>query len=280
VWTTVLPNQGGHALMTEKLVNVAIFWLPLFAGILLGGLVPSVWYGGDKLSALWMGFFGVVCLLLTGTFQLQRYISENVLQPSLELSPSADRFILSWDSSFSNLLNIRGENDTGPKSNWRSPTFTIKNSSSISAQDVTFKWTAAKYDPSAVISSAARFKHATTNIVGDSELLISTPNTGGGQNSFAFSASTSAAFITKQADAFIPLNIWNAAAIRFVETTPDQANGKSEPYIFELSISWNIPENTKPERFRITATATNIKTSNSTPPELMAAIDFAVKKID
>jgi hypothetical protein len=266
--------------MTEKLVNVAIFWLPLVAGIILGGLVPSVWYGGDKLSALWMGFFGVVCLLLTGTFQLQRYISANILQPSLELSPSADRFILTWDSSFSNLLNIRGENDTTPKGYWRTPTFSIKNLSAISAQDVTFKWTATKYDSTVLISSPPRFKTATVNIIGDSELFIQTPNMGSAQNSFAFAISTSVAFITKSAEISIPLNVWNAAAIQFVGSMPDQANAKSEPYVFELSISWNIPDNAKPDRFRISATATNIKLSNAATPEVVAAIDFAVQKMD
>ena len=40
--------------MTEKLINVGIFWLPLIAGIILGGMSPSVWYGGDKLA----GFVG------------------------------------------------------------------------------------------------------------------------------------------------------------------------------------------------------------------------------
>jgi hypothetical protein len=265
--------------MTEKLVNVAIFWLPLFAGILLGGLGPSVWYGGDKSSALWIGFFGVVCLLLTGTFQLQRYISENILQPSLEMSSTGERFILSWDSSVANLLNVRGENDTTPKEHWRTPTFIIKNLSAISAQDVSFTWTAARFDAAASIAAAATFKQANVRIVGD-QLFITTPNMGTGSNPFSFSISTPAAFLTKQAEIFIPLNVWNAAAMRLIETTPNQVNAKSEPYVFEIAISWNIPENAKPERFRITTTATNIKTPNSAKPEFVAALDFSVKKID
>jgi hypothetical protein len=61
-------------MMAEKLINVGIFWLPLVAGIILGGLSPSVWYGGDKIAALWMTFAGLVLLLLTATFQAQTYI--------------------------------------------------------------------------------------------------------------------------------------------------------------------------------------------------------------
>ena len=37
-------------MMTEKLINVAIFWLPLLAGIILSGLGPSIWYGDDKID--------------------------------------------------------------------------------------------------------------------------------------------------------------------------------------------------------------------------------------
>jgi hypothetical protein len=33
--------------MTEKLINIGVFWLPLIAGMILGGMAPSVWYGGD-----------------------------------------------------------------------------------------------------------------------------------------------------------------------------------------------------------------------------------------
>jgi len=44
--------------MTEKLINVAVFWLPLLAGIILSGLGPSIRYGGDKITALWVAFVG------------------------------------------------------------------------------------------------------------------------------------------------------------------------------------------------------------------------------
>jgi hypothetical protein len=218
--------------------------------------------------------------LLTGTFQLQRYISANILQPSLELVPSSDRFVLTWDSPFSNLLNVRGENDTTPPGSWRVPTFNLRNVSAISAQDVTYRWTATKYFPSEVVSSAQRFKNAKVELVSGSQLMINTPNTGTGQTPFEFSASTSVAFITKTAEIFIPLNVFNAAAIYFVATMPDQPGAKSQPYVFELSISWNIPDNTRPERFRVTATATNIKATSAATPEFVAALDFAVQKIE
>src|SRR5260221_2078315 len=40
-------------------------WLPLVAGVLLAGIAGNAWYGGDKIPAIWIAFFGIVCLLLT-----------------------------------------------------------------------------------------------------------------------------------------------------------------------------------------------------------------------
>ena len=54
-----------------------LFWLPLIASILLGGVAASAWYGGDKVLGLWLAFAGVVLLLLTGAIQIQHGIRED-----------------------------------------------------------------------------------------------------------------------------------------------------------------------------------------------------------
>ncbi len=89
-----------------KLIDVAIFWLPLIAGIILGGLAPSVWYGGDKISALWMAFFGVALLLLTATFQIKSYIETTILQPQFEIIKPERKSVLTWNPPTDNSLNI------------------------------------------------------------------------------------------------------------------------------------------------------------------------------
>jgi hypothetical protein len=55
-------------------------------GIILSGLGPSIWYGGDKIVALWVAFFGVVLLFLTGVVQIQAYIQATILQPNFEVA--------------------------------------------------------------------------------------------------------------------------------------------------------------------------------------------------
>jgi hypothetical protein len=58
---------------------------------------PSVWYGGDKITALWMTFFGLVLLLLTATFQIQSYIQATVHQPKFEVIKPEQKSVLTWN---------------------------------------------------------------------------------------------------------------------------------------------------------------------------------------
>jgi hypothetical protein len=144
--------------LTEKLTSVAIFWLPLIAGIILGGMSPSVWYGGDKLTALWMTFFGVALLLLTATFQVQSYIQTTILQPQFEVIKPEQKSILTWNPPADNSMNIKGENDSLQPGGWRVPIFAINNKTPVNAQDVTAKWSAAKYDPTTLTANKPIFQ--------------------------------------------------------------------------------------------------------------------------
>jgi hypothetical protein len=261
-------------LVTEKLINIAIFWLPLFAGIILGGLSPSVWYGGDKIAALWMTFFGLVLLLLTGTFQVQAYIQSTVLQPQIQLFPQ-QKSVLTWNPPTDNSLNIKGENDQLPPGNWKVPVFTIKNITPINAQDVKITWSAAKYDPATIAASAPVFQGRQISVANNVITL-----SGGGvphQNPIGFSAAIDKPFITRSAETFIPLDVWNTAAVFFLANLPDQPGSRSEPYYFDLEISWSIPENAKPARFRVMAVATNAKPAGAASPAFSALVEFSVE---
>ena len=260
--------------MTEKLINVGIFWLPLIAGIILGGLSPSVWYGGDKIAALWMTFAGLVLLLVTATFQVQGFIQSTILQPKFEVS-AQQRSVLTWNPPADNSLNIKGENDQLPPGGWKVPLFTIKNLTPINAQDVTVKWSAAKYDPATITANAL--------ILQDRQIVIANNMitlSGGGiphQNPFAFSATIEKPFTTRSAETFIPLDVWDTAALFFFSTLPDQPGARSEPYYFDLEISWSIPDNAKPIRYRVKAVATNSKPAGAQTPALSATIEFSVE---
>ena len=196
--------------MTGKLINVGIFWLPLLAGIILGGLSPSIWYGGDKIAALWMSFAGLMLLLLTATFQLQSYIQANILQPQFEVTPE-QKSLLTWNPPTDNSLNIKGENDQLSPGQWKVPIFTIKNLTAVNAQDVKIKWSAARYDAVALTANAPILQGKQIAIA---NTLITL--SGGGvphQNPFGFSSTVDKPFITRSSEMFIPLDVWNTAAL-------------------------------------------------------------------
>lgn len=260
--------------MTEKLINVGIFWLPLIAGIILGGLSPSVWYGGDKIAALWMTFAGLVLLLLTATFQVQGFVQSTILQPQFEVS-AQQRSVLTWNPPADNSLGIKGENDQLPPGQWKVPVFTIKNPTPINAQDVTVKWSAAKYDP-ATITANAPILQGKQVVIATNTITLS----GGGMphlNPLAFASSIEKPFITRSGETFIPLDVWNTAALFFLSTLPDQPGARSEPYYFDLEISWSIPDNAKPARYRIRAIATNSKPAGAQTPAFSATVEFSVE---
>lgn len=256
---------------------MSIFWLPLLASIILGGLSPSVWYGGDKIAALWMTFAGLVLLLVTGTFQVQAYIQRTILQPQFEVS-AQQKSVLTWNPPADNSLNIKGESDELPPGGWRSPIFTIKNQTTVNAQDVKVRWSAAKYDPATMTANAPILRGRQISIANN----LITLNGGGipHQNPFSFDATIDKPFITRSGETFIPLDVWDTAALFFFSTLPEQPGARSEPYYFDLEISWNIPDNAKPSRYRVKAVATR---TNSAPangsPVLQATIEFSVEKL-
>lgn len=260
--------------MTEKFINIGVFWMPLIAGIILGGMSPSVWYGGDKIAALWMTFVGVALLLLTATFQLQSYITGTILQPQFEVFAPTDKSILTWNPPTDSSLNIKGENDNLPPGGWRVPTFTVKNSAPINAQDVTVAWSATKYDPATLTNNAAIMQGRQVSIA-NNLITLSAPGGVPFQNPLRFTASTDKPFITKSAETFIPLDVWNTAALYFLVNLTGPAGTRSEPYFFDLQISWNIPDNAKPLRHRVKAVATKLAA-----PVFQASVEFSVEKPD
>jgi hypothetical protein len=58
----------------KTIMDLAIFWLPIFGSILLGGLAGSAWYDGNKTLGLWLAFAGMICLGVVVVLQIQQAI--------------------------------------------------------------------------------------------------------------------------------------------------------------------------------------------------------------
>ena len=57
-------------------MDMALFWLPILGGILLGGIALGEWYSGSKVCAVWVGFAGINCFLLVLAIQIQAAVRQ------------------------------------------------------------------------------------------------------------------------------------------------------------------------------------------------------------
>jgi len=250
--------------MTTKSVELAIFWLPLIAGILLGGIAGSAWYGGDKIPAIWIAFVGCVCFLLTAALQLQQYAYARLLQPEIELSAPAQRSILRWDPPQEFNFTTRPEDQPlGAVGQSHSPIFTLKNKATIAAQDLSVVWEIAAYDVASLIQSSARLQLYGATQNSNMIILGTVMNPQGSPQGVPFTFPTSfkntvpLPFLTRASEAFIPYDVWSQAVLFFMATLPNNRGDRSDPVTMTASVKWNIPEGSKNARFRVIAVATN-----------------------
>ena len=78
--------------MKRKGMEVAVYWLVIIGPIFIG-LAGAIWYGGARTPALWVGFSGIILLMLAGALQLQQFIwnsSNLATQDHLEGKKMAD----------------------------------------------------------------------------------------------------------------------------------------------------------------------------------------------
>ncbi|MDH2357836.1 hypothetical protein QCM80_46250 [Bradyrhizobium sp. SSUT112] len=216
--------------MTSKSVELAIFWLPMIAGVLLGGLAGSAWYGGDKIPAIWIGFFGTLCFLLTGALQLQQFVYANVLQPEIELILPDQRSLLSWDPP--KQFGLRTEPASGPAppaNETKSPVVSFQNKSNVGAQDATATWEISRIDNKALMSSSSRLSKWELQFDGDHVTIgpkapMTEPTGLPHMFAPAFRQAVPLPFLPsqKETESFIPYNVWTEAMLIVLGTLPDQ----------------------------------------------------------
>jgi hypothetical protein len=107
--------------------ELAIFWLPILGGLLLGGFAVGEIYSGDKIRALWFSFFGVISFLLVLALQIQQFILK---AKDDSVSENADRaYVFAVDAGISTPLG-----DSAP-----TVFVTIKNTGRTPAYDLVWR---------------------------------------------------------------------------------------------------------------------------------------------
>jgi hypothetical protein len=272
--------------MTSKTVELAIFWLPLLAGVLLGGIAGSAWYGGDKIPAIWIAFFGILCFLLTGTLQLQQYVYANVLQPEIEIVAPSERSIVTWDAPRSFFLQSKAENDTTTSQfESKTPIIIFENKSSVIGQDASIDWDLAPFDMQAVLNSSSRLKAYEVIVNGDTVTLgpkppITTPVGVPNQYRIIFKQKVPpVAFLGRRVESWIPNEVWQQVMLYFLATVPDMIGEKSPPLTLNAAARWNIPEGNKVANFKVNVIATNANTPNVQMPTLKFYVSVTAEKL-
>jgi hypothetical protein len=271
--------------MTSKTVELAIFWLPLVAGVLLGGIAGSAWYGGDKIPAIWIAFFGVLCFLLTAALQFQQYTYANLLQPEIELVPPTKRSILIWNPPETFMFTTRVEDQPGKPFRSDSLVIVFENKSNIIGQDASISWELPRFELKSLIDSSLRLKAYDVKMDGDMFTIgarqpITEPVGLSMSYQSVFKQNVPPiAFLGKRVESWIPIEVWNQALFYFIATLPDVPGEQGPPVFFNVGVKWNIPEGNNSARFKVKAIATNANTPNIRSPTLTASIALSAEKV-
>jgi len=224
--------------MTTKSVELAIFWLPLIAAILLGGIAGNAWYGGDKIPAIWIAFVGCICFLLTGALQFQQYTYARLLQPEIELLAPTHQSILRWDPPREfNFTTRPADQPLGAMGQSQSPILPLKNKATIAAQDISVVWEIPAYDVSSLTQSSVRMQTYSATQNGNMTTLGSVMNPQGAPQGLPFTFPTSfkntvpLSFLTRESETFIPYDVWSQAVLFFMATLPNNRGDRSEPVV-------------------------------------------------
>jgi hypothetical protein len=271
--------------MTTKSVELAIFWLPLIAGVLLGGIAGSAWYGGDKITAIWIAFFGIVCLLLTAALQFQQYAYANLLQPEIELQTPTQRSILTWNPPTSFFIESRAEDQPQRQAQSTAPIIVFENKSNIIGQDASISWELPRFDVHALAQGSQRFLPYDVKVENDTITIgarppITQPVGLGVTFPLKFQQNVPPiAFLGKRVESWIPIEVWNQALLYFIATLPETAGEHSPPLTFNVTVKWNIPEGKAGAHLRVRAVATNANTPNVQVPALTAYVALTAEKL-
>jgi len=79
--------------MNRTTMDFSNLWLPLIGGGIFIAIAISAWFADKKVTAIWFGFAGGICLLLLLALQIQQYVVEADAPESLSREAAAERIV-------------------------------------------------------------------------------------------------------------------------------------------------------------------------------------------
>jgi hypothetical protein len=200
-------------------------------------------------------------------------------QPVLTLLPPKDHYTFKWDPTKAMNFDIQREGSPLPPGHTANPTFILHNSSSVAAADVTVTWQAQISGIKELAKVGRLEKHDikfpddyTLDLIGSSPV----PNFRYYLNSHF---EQKIPFVARDADLFMPINIYPILGLFITANMPDELGGKTEALPLQIDVAWNVPDGGEPKHFHVKIRGINTKPSGLTaPPEVLGYLEFEIEK--
>jgi hypothetical protein len=245
-------------------------------------LDPLLWVAS---TALMIGVIALGAYIVRGPNRAPSEVvsaTAKTIVPEITLIPPNARHEIIWNPN-KNYMPFSGPEGTVNTNVSYTPIFTVKTQNNTSVQDATVRWQTEITGLAKLVKESPNLSAYTIDTTDNNITLM-----GGPQSLLPFtyrsqdiasSEIVSIPFITNAgANAFIPTNVYNNAALYILALMPDTYGARINPFTFSVTVSWNLPSPGS-QKFLVKANIVNAKPPNVSEPKMNALISFEVATI-
>lgn len=247
-------------------IAIGIFLFALFCG---GGLVWLMLQMRSSQSS----FAAADSLTANGS-------PNTVGNPDFILQGPEGRYRFKWDPMDKTQFEVRLDTERNPDF-FNNPAFVVRNKTNTVAYNVTATWKSEVGANVAALTKAPRLAKYNFE-VSETKLLIWPPQgskSGGYQYYLSDSPKQTLQVIAKEAEIYLPPDMWAVAALYFIDKMPAKIGETTEPFIVRVTLNWETSEGKRSRAYRVRITATNSKVSDSDVPVADAFLNFSLDEI-
>jgi hypothetical protein len=164
---------------------------------------------------------------------------------------------------------------------FNNPAFAIRNKTNTVAYNVTATWKSEIGSSVAALTKASKLAKYTFE-VSETKLLIWPPQgskSSGYQYFLSESPKQTLPVIAKEAEVYLPPDVWAVAALYLIDKMPSKIGETTEPFVARITLNWETSEGKRSRAYRVRITATNSKVSDSDAPVADAFLNFSLEEI-
>jgi hypothetical protein len=221
--------------------------------------------------------------VMNGTAPLRGLSAETpntVGNPDFALQAPEGRYRFKWDPMKQTRLELRLDTEKNPDFS-NNPIFILRNKTNTVAYNVSVIWKSEIAASVAELTSSAKLSKFSF-VVTETKLLINPP-AGSTSNGFQYYLSDSpqqnVSVIAKEAEVYLPPDLWAVAALYLINKMPPKIGETSDPFIARVTLNWETAEGKKRRDYRTRITATNSKTTDGDMPVAEAFLNFSLEEI-